>query len=108
MKTALHAKSLAWVFASIVLVALLSACVVYPDGEVASAPGVGVGLADAGVAAADVGLAAGGFWGGWGGGNYEQNNYYNYNRYRPYRHWHKGRGYGGYRGGRFHAVGGRR
>jgi len=108
MQPAPHIKPLARVFASCVLAALLSACVVYPDGEVAPAPGVGVGLADAGVAAADVGLAAGGFWGGWGGGSYEQNNYYNYNRYRPYRHWHKGGGYRGYRGGRFHGGGGRR
>jgi hypothetical protein len=80
-----------------------SGCVVYPDGAVG--PGVGAGLAEAGVAAADIGMAAAapaGFWGGWGGrwgGSFQQNNYYNDNRRGPYRHWHGGRYRGGFRGG---------
>ena len=89
-------------------VILLSGCVVYPDVAVVPAPGVGADVAEAGVAAADIGLAAaapGGFWGGWGGGwwggTYQQNNYYNYNRYRPYNHWRKGGYYRHFRGGAF-------
>lgn len=118
MKGLLPVKRSAAILSLAALLLLVNACVVYPDGAVGPAPGAGDGLAEAGVAAADIGLATaapGGFWGGlgggwWGGGSsYEQNNYYNYNGRRhgyhdgQYRH----RGYGAYRGGGFRG-GGRR
>jgi len=105
MKSAFSLNLTAKVLFASASVLFLNACAVYPDGAVGPAPGVGEGLAEAGVAAADIGMEAAapvGFWGGWGGGwggSYTQNNYYNrYNR--PYRHWHGGRMHGGgFRGG---------
>jgi len=92
--------------------AMVCSCAVYegPGGGIGTAgEAMADGLVDAGVMAADVGLAAAapvGFWGGgWsGGGTYQQNNYYNYHRrHDSYRH----RSYGSFRGRGFRG-GGRR
>jgi hypothetical protein len=82
----------------LLLAVFFSGCAIYTAGAVG--PGVDAGLAEAGVAAADISVAAApvDFWGGWGG-SFQQNNYDNYNRLGPHRHWHGGRYRGGFRDG---------
>lgn len=97
-------------------VGLLCSCTVYegPGSPVGvGSAAVADGAIDAGVAAADIGLAAAapvGFMGGgwWGGGAYQQNNYYNHNGrrddYRRNGYYHH-RSYGAYRGGGYRGGG---